>query len=275
MTKSLALSPADRRFLEGVITAYLENRPFFYSFIRPQEALLFHRHHRYLKPPVLDFGAGDGFFASLAFTPDRLDYGLDLPNMGLNVPLAAKTYQNRITYAGAAVPLPDHSLNTVVSNCVFEHVSDIALSFKEIYRLLKPGGYFLASMLGAPWESYLRGGRWLGQPYLKWWRSLQVHRNVLTLTQWHRLYTGTGFKLVSTTGYLGPATARSLELAHYLAVPQLVLSRFGHRWDWPPYNLASVRTRLRASAVADLNTRPATASCYFIIARKPLNAPRP
>ena len=44
-----------------------------------------------------------------------------------------------------AMPLPDDSFDVVISNCVLNLVPDKEKAFKEIYRVLKPGGHFCVS----------------------------------------------------------------------------------------------------------------------------------
>jgi len=42
------------------------------------------------------------------------------------------------------IPLPDASTDAVFSNDSFEHVMDLDVAFKEIYRILRPGGVLLS-----------------------------------------------------------------------------------------------------------------------------------
>lgn len=44
-----------------------------------------------------------------------------------------------------AMPLPDNAFDVVISNCVLNLVPDKEKAFKEIYRVLKPGGHFCVS----------------------------------------------------------------------------------------------------------------------------------
>lgn len=44
-----------------------------------------------------------------------------------------------------AMPLPDKAFDVVISNCVLNLVPDKEKAFKEIYRVLKPGGHFCVS----------------------------------------------------------------------------------------------------------------------------------
>ena len=43
-----------------------------------------------------------------------------------------------------AVPYADNTFDIVFSNCVIEHITDARQFFGEVYRVLKPGGIFLA-----------------------------------------------------------------------------------------------------------------------------------
>lgn len=43
------------------------------------------------------------------------------------------------------IPLPDNAFDVVISNCVLNLVPDKEKAFKEIYRVLKPGGHFCVS----------------------------------------------------------------------------------------------------------------------------------
>ena len=44
-----------------------------------------------------------------------------------------------------ALPLSDHSIDVAISNCVMNLVPDKNLAYKEVFRVLKPGGHFSIS----------------------------------------------------------------------------------------------------------------------------------
>lgn len=45
----------------------------------------------------------------------------------------------------AAVPLPDGAAHVIVSNCAINHAPDKAAVYREVHRLLRPGGRFVVS----------------------------------------------------------------------------------------------------------------------------------
>ena len=44
-----------------------------------------------------------------------------------------------------SLPIPDNTADLVISNCVLNHAQSKMLTWKEIYRVLKPGGRFVVS----------------------------------------------------------------------------------------------------------------------------------
>lgn len=97
---------------------------------------------------VVDLGAGGGldvFLASKAVGPTGRAIGIDMT--GDMVSLARKNaarggYENVKFYLAEieAMPLPDNSVDCVISNCVLNLCEDKDVALKEIFRILKPGG---------------------------------------------------------------------------------------------------------------------------------------
>jgi SAM-dependent methyltransferase len=101
---------------------------------------------------VLDLGSGaglDAFLAAQRVGPSGKVIGVDMtPEMLAKARANAVTFQERTGLANVeflegqieAIPLPDASVDVVLSNCVLNLSPDQAQVWKEIARVLRPGG---------------------------------------------------------------------------------------------------------------------------------------
>jgi SAM-dependent methyltransferase len=96
------------------------------------------QYRRFAKGKLLDIGCGSKPYCQL-FSPGVKEYvGLDFK----------KTAGDRISHAdviGSALDLPfaNNSFDTVLSTEVLEHIPLPGKMLKEIYRVLRPGGYII------------------------------------------------------------------------------------------------------------------------------------
>lgn len=102
---------------------------------------------------VLDLGSGGGIDVLLSAKrvgPTGFAYGLDMTD-----PMLELAERNR-KEAGVenaqflkgiieAIPLPNNSVNVIISNCVINLSADKAQVLREAYRVLSPGGHFAVS----------------------------------------------------------------------------------------------------------------------------------
>lgn len=217
------------------IKKYLENRPAFFALIRPQEAQLFEENKKYIKSPILDFGCGDGFFAKLVFE-DQINIGLDLKdNLRVNEAIKNKIYKKIVLYDGNKIPYPDNYFQTVISNCVLEHIPNLNLSLKEIYRVLAPGGFFMTTIMTNKWENYFFGTKIFGDWYKNFMKKKQEHYNLFSEERWTEEFIKTGFEIIKTIGYLSPKTSMWIDIFHYLSLPSLISYKLFKKWILFPW----------------------------------------
>lgn len=97
---------------------------------------------------VVDLGSGGGldvFLAAQKVGPTGKAIGIDMtPEMveRANANASKQGYRNVEFYLSTIdnIPLPDNWVDCVISNCVINLASDKQAVFKEILRVLKPGG---------------------------------------------------------------------------------------------------------------------------------------
>lgn len=157
-----------------------------------------------LKPRevVLDLGSGGGLDALLAAQrvgPEGYVYGLDMTDEMLAVARrnAQKAGASNVEFVKGdieSIPLPDASLDVIISNCVINLSPDKGEVLREAFRVLRPGGRLAVSDIVVDGDlSGLPVSEVQIRAALSWAGCIA---GALTMDQYRQLLTEAGFERV-------------------------------------------------------------------------------
>ena len=203
--------------------------------------------------PVLDIGIGDGHFASVAYN-EPIDVGVDILWSDL-IEAAHRpgTYRHTAQASGMQIPFRTGAFNTVLSNCVIEHIPDLDLTLSEIARVLAPGGTFATTLPSEHFPDYLLGSTILrnvglgslAKSYGDFFNRISHHFHVHPPEFWKTKLAEHGLEVVQHTYYFSAAAHRAFDLSHYLSVPNLITRGLTRKWVLHPAQMRPFGAWLR------------------------------
>ncbi len=226
-----------------------------------------------LAHPVLDLGCGDGFFAQTVF--GHLEAGIDLDKGEVERAQKRGVYDQALSVSATQMPFPDASFNTVISNCVIEHIPDVEGVLSEVRRVLKPGGRFLTTVPSEYWDKdsfyqkifnavgFNQGAQW----YNRTLNKVSKHFHVDDLATWKTRIQKAGLVLESSE-YLVPIPVfHSFERWFLPAIPSKISKALFKRWVLLPRFWAPGFFNWWFKGL--LKVEDQRGACYFLTVRKP------
>ncbi len=236
------------------LTVHLRELPYFRALLRAVEAGFYQEVD--LPAPTLDLGCGDGHFAARTFSRP-LEVGLDpwWPPLRDARRFHAQAYRLLVQADGAAMPFPDGTFASAVSNSVLEHIPHLDAVLVELARVLRPGAPFVFSVPNHRFLSTLSVGRMLdrmglrplGDAYRAFFNRISRHHHCDPPEIWQARLARAGFEVVDWWHYFSPQALHMLEWGHYFGLPSLVVKKLTGRWILAPtdWNLGWLERRLR------------------------------
>jgi SAM-dependent methyltransferase len=246
--------------------------PIHRAMIRSVEARLFAELANDLPEPIVDIGSGDGTFVQIAF-PGKRVVGIDPIRSDTNEAASRGVYAGLSVASGAALPFGNATFASAISNCVLEHIVPLDQTLREVARVLRPGGTFVASVVGNRFPQDLLGTALLnavgldGARYGRWFNKISYHFNTLSAVDWRARFAAAGFETVAMRPYISAAALKLFDFSHYYGAPALITRRLLGRWllcpPWTPNVLWEPLLRRIYEAPP-----PADGPYYFFVCRK-------
>jgi ubiquinone/menaquinone biosynthesis C-methylase UbiE len=99
---------------------------------------------------ILDAGCGNGYWENILTKDVKEICGIDYSEKLIKIAkqrVKAKNVHFQVADIGERLPFGDNSFDIIISNLVFHYIKDIPSSAKELFRILKPKGRIVFSVV--------------------------------------------------------------------------------------------------------------------------------
>ena len=198
------------------------------------------------RPPILDLGCGDGLFAKILFT-DKIDVGVDISKAGIKLAKKHNIHKELRVANAENIPYSNEYFNTILSNCVLEHISNIEPVLKEIYRVLKCGGKFIFTVPSEFYNDFLLIPRFLNKInlssfanwYIKKINKAFKHFHIYSIAEWEKILKILGFKLTHYKYILPEKSEYIFDTLLIFSLPAYMNKKIFGRWIITPRNFTA------------------------------------
>jgi SAM-dependent methyltransferase len=231
---------------------------------------------RPLDNPSLEVGCGSGQFAALA-VDGRIDIGVDVCPTQLRHAEQSGCYGQLIRADACRLPFFSSSFQTVLAISTLEHIVSPEYAVAEAFRVLNPGGRFLATIVLNDLHDFLFLPRFLkrlglstlAQTYIRCHDRLFRHRTLLSEQEWRDIFIRQGFEIEWSRFAVGPELTAWWDLLLLTAWPYRLGQALGWSFVWHPrWFRRWIMERFRPL----LERQESRGSVWVVVARKPLHA---
>lgn len=247
--------------------------PIHRAMIRSVEARLFAELAPDLPEPIIDIGSGDGTFVQIAL-PGKHIVGIDPRINDTHEAARRGVYAGLAVATGEALPFADGTFAAAISNCVLEHVKPLDQTLREIARVVRPGGPFIASVVGERFPQALFG-TWLlnrlgfdGSWYGRWFNRISYHYNTLSQAEWEARFTQAGFTVEACRPYISDAALKLFDISHYYGAPSLLTRALTGRWLLAPPFTPNLLWEPILRRIYEAPAPPDGAYYFFVLRRR-------
>ena len=253
------------------IQRYLERGPIALALWRSIEAK--YMATAKLTSPVLDIGCGFGEFAEVFFEK-QIDFGLDIDYKEVTQAMKTGKYVNYTLADARKMPYPNNYFQTVLSISTLEHIEHPEKVIQEAFRVLRPGGTMILTIVIDSLNDYIFYGPLLkrlglgklSRFYTDTYNKVFKHKVLRSRQRWEKDIQKL-FLMQTSQEIISPKVTRIFDLLLIIAWPSQVIKLLtGKRISIRPAFANNFLTRLLLPLVEEQEEKGNT---LFIVATKP------